>query len=192
MNVGRLLLRVTVGTIFVEHGTQKLFGWFGGHGLDGTGQFFESVGLRPGRRHALAAGTAETSGGILLALGLATPLAAAELASVMVTALRTAIWRGGIKTGTGGYEMLLLASALALAESGPGDWSVDAAAGTERTGLRWAAAALAVAAVGSTVAITLGRRYAPPPADDTAASPEGDGAAAPVDQGTAAAGRDQR
>ena len=192
MNVGRLLLRLTVGTIFVEHGTQKLFGWFGGHGLDGTGQFFESVGLRPGRRHALAAGTAETSGGILLALGLATPLAAAELASVMVTALRTAIWRGGIKIGTGGYEMLLLASALALAESGPGDWSVDAAAGTERTGLRWAAAALAAAAVGSTVAIELGKRYVPPPADDAAASPEGDGAAVPVDQETAAAGRDQR
>src|SRR5919108_219668 len=161
MNVGRLLLRLTVGTIFVEHGTQKLFGWFGGHGLDGTGQFFESVRLRPGRRHALAAGTAETSGGILLALGLATPLAAAELASVMVTALRTAIWRGGIKIGTGGYEMLLLASALALAESGPGDWSVDAAAGTKRTGLRWAAAALAGAAVGSTVAIELGKRYVP-------------------------------
>src|SRR5437763_16693778 len=113
MDVGRLLLRATVGSIFVEHGTQKLFGWFGGHGPDGTGQFFESLGLRPGRRNALAAGTAETAGGALLALGLATPLAAAALGSVMITALRTAIWRDGFETGKGGYEMLLLASALA-------------------------------------------------------------------------------
>ena len=71
-DLGRLLLRVTVGSIFVEHGTQKLFGWFGGHGLDGSGQFFESIGLRPGRRNAMAAGVAEAGGGTLLALGLAT------------------------------------------------------------------------------------------------------------------------
>ena len=63
MNVGRILLRATVGAIFMEHGTQKLFGWFGGPGPDGTGQFFESVGLRPGRRNAIAAGTAEAGGG---------------------------------------------------------------------------------------------------------------------------------
>jgi putative oxidoreductase len=150
MNLGRLLLRVTVGSIFVEHGTQKLFGWFGGHGPGGTGQFFESVGLRPGRRNALAAGTAEASGGVMLGLGLATPLAAAALASVMLTALRTVIWRDGIKTGEGGYEMLLLVSALVLAESGPGPWSLDALLGSERRGARWAAAALGGAAAGST------------------------------------------
>src|SRR6185437_15960543 len=93
MNLGRLVLRVTVGSIFIEHGTQKLFGWFGGHGPDGTGQFFESLGLRPGRTNAIAAGAAEAGGGLMLALGLATPLAAASLASVMLTALRTAVWR---------------------------------------------------------------------------------------------------
>src|SRR5207247_3673648 len=75
-SAGRLLLRVTVGSIFVEHGTQKLFGWFGGHGPSGTGQFFESLGLRPGRRNAIAAGIAEAGGGALLVLGLATPAAA--------------------------------------------------------------------------------------------------------------------
>jgi putative oxidoreductase len=165
MNFGRLLLRVTVGSIFVEHGTQKLFGWFGGHGPDGTGQFFESVGLRPGRRNAIAAGTAEAGAGAMLALGLATPLAAASLASVMLTALRTAVWRDGIKTGEGGYEMLLLVSALALAESGPGPWSLDAALKSERRGAGWAVAALAAAATGSTLAIKLGKRQPAPTTD---------------------------
>jgi putative oxidoreductase len=73
VNLGRLLLRVTVGSIFVEHGTQKLFGWFGGHGPDGTGQFFESIGLRPGRPNAIAAGAAEAGGGLMLGLGFCDP-----------------------------------------------------------------------------------------------------------------------
>jgi putative oxidoreductase len=160
VSVGRLLLRATVGSIFLEHGTQKLFGWFGGHGPDGTGQFFESIGLRPGRRNAIAAGAAEAGGGMLLTLGLATPLAAASLAGVMLTALRTAIWREGFKTGEGGYEMLLLVSALALAESGPGPWSLDALLKSERRGIGWAAAALAAGVAGSTLATTLGKRQA--------------------------------
>jgi putative oxidoreductase len=166
MDIGRLLLRATVGSIFVEHGTQKLFGWFGGHGPDGTGQFFESLGLRPGRRNAIAAGAAEAGGGLMLALGLATPLAAASLASVMLTALRAAIWREGFKTGEGGYEMLLLVSAVALAESGPGPWSLDALLKSERRGVGWAAAAFAAAAAGSTAAIALGRRQPAPTGED--------------------------
>src|SRR5213079_2911280 len=152
-NLGPFLLRITVGSIFVEHGSQKLFGWFGGHGPDGTGQFFESLGLRPGRRNAIAAGVAEAGGGALLALGLATPAAAAALGSVMITALRTAVWPDGIKVGTGGYELLLLASAVALADSGPGPLSLDAALGRERRGTRWAAAALGTAVAGSAFAI---------------------------------------
>jgi putative oxidoreductase len=165
-NLGRFLVRMTVGSIFVEHGTQKLFGWFGGHGPDGTGQFFESIGLRPGRRNAIAAGVAEAGGGSLLALGLATPAAAAALGSVMVTALRTAIWRDGIKVGTGGYELLLLASAVALADLGPGEWSLDAAFGRERRGAGWAAAAFGAALAGSALAIAAGRRQPEPPAED--------------------------
>jgi putative oxidoreductase len=165
MNLGRLLLRATVGSIFIEHGTQKLFGWFGGHGPDGTGQFFESVGLRPGRQNAIAAGTAEAGGGALLLLGLATPAAAASLSSVMLTALRTVVWRDGIKMGTGGYEILLGVGALALADTGPGPWSLDALLGSERRGAGWAAAAFGAAAVGSTIAIELGKRRSALPAE---------------------------
>ena len=158
IGLGRLLIRVTVGSIFVEHGTQKLFGWFGGHGPDGTGQFFESIGLRPGRRQAITAGVAEAGGGALLVLGLATPAAAAALGSVMVTALRTAVWRDGIKVGTGGYELLLLANAVAVTDLGPGRLSLDALLGRERRGVRWAAVSLGGALAGSALAIASGRR----------------------------------
>ena len=88
MDIGRLFLRGVVGPLFVGHGTQKLFGWFGGHGLDGTGGFFESLGLRPGKRHATAAGAAEAAGGVLLTLGALTPLAAAMISGTMITAIR--------------------------------------------------------------------------------------------------------
>ena len=159
-NLGRLLLRVTVGSIFIEHGTQKLFGWFGGHGPSGTGHFFESVGLRPGRRNAIVAGIAEAGGGAFLVLGLATPAAASAVGSVMVTALRTAIWRDEIKVGTGGYELLLLANAVAIADSGPGPLSLDGLLGWERRGARWAAAALGGALAGSALAIAAGRQHA--------------------------------
>ena len=160
--IGRFLLRATIGAIFVQHGTQKLFGWFGGGGPDGTGQFFESLGLRPGRRTALATGISEVSGGILLAAGFATPVAAAALSAVMLGALRTAIWPQGYRPGTGEQELLLLAGALALADSGPGQLSLDAALGRERRGPGWAAAALAAGAAGSTLAIAAARRQSPP------------------------------
>ncbi|HET7758491.1 MAG TPA: DoxX family membrane protein [Gaiellaceae bacterium] len=167
-DLGRLVLRATVGAIFVEHGTQKLFGWFGGHGPDGTGQFFESLELRPGRRQALAAGVAEAGGGTLLALGLATPAAAAALGSVMVTALRAAVWRDGVKVGTGGYELLLLASAVALGDLGPGRLSLDAALGAERRGAHWAALVAGGAAAGSALAIRAAKATEPEAAEATA------------------------
>ena len=88
MDIGRLLLRGVVGPLFVGHGTQKLFGWFGGHGIEGTGGFFENLGLRPGKRHATAAGWAEAGGGALLTLGAFTPLASLLISSTMVTAIR--------------------------------------------------------------------------------------------------------
>jgi putative oxidoreductase len=110
MDPGRLLVRLTIGGTFFVHGTQKLFGWFGGYGPDGTGQFFESLGLRPGKRNAVAAGATEAGGGILIALGLATPLAAAGLSAVMITALRTAVWKDGFKPATGEHEVLLAAA----------------------------------------------------------------------------------
>ena len=158
MSPGRLLTRLTIGATFFVHGTQKLFGWFGGYGPEGTGKFFESLGLRPGKQNALAAGTTEAGGGILIALGLATPLAAAGLSSVMITALRTVVWKDGIKPATGEHEVLLAAAALALAETGPGSPSLDDAIGLERRGSGWVLVALAVGAAGSAAAISRGRR----------------------------------
>ena len=171
MDLGRLLLRLTVGGTFFVHGTQKLFGWFGGHGPDGTGQFFESIGLRPGRRNAIAAGSTETGCGILIALGLATPAAAAGLSAVMITALRTAIWNEGFKPATGEHEVLLAVAALALTETGPGAPSLDRALGLESSGPGWTVAALGAGAAGSAMAISMGRRQpdAPAPADAPAA-----------------------
>src|SRR5215472_5305990 len=88
MNIGILLLRLAVGLTLSVHGSQKLFGWFGGPGLNSTGQFFEErLGFRPGRRHALLAGLGEAGGGLLLALGLLTPIGAAAVISVMVVAV---------------------------------------------------------------------------------------------------------
>jgi len=97
--LGRLLVRITVGTIFVEHGTQKLFGWFGGPGPTAAGEHFESLGLRPGRANAILAGSTEVAGGLLLGAGLVTPAAAAGLAGVMISALRTTSWATGIRLG---------------------------------------------------------------------------------------------
>ena len=164
MDLGRLLLRFTIGGTFFVHGTQKLFGWFGGYGPDGTGQFFESLGLRPGRRNAVAAGATEAGGGILVALGLATPLVAAGLSAVMITALRTAVWNEGIKPATGEHEVLLAVGALALTETGPGAPSLDSALGLERSGPGWTLAALAAGAAGSAMAISMGQRQPAAPA----------------------------
>jgi putative oxidoreductase len=151
MGLFRFLARVTIGMLFVGHGTQKLFGWFGGGGLEGTGRFFEQVGLKPGRRHALAAGAAETVGGLLFTVGAATPIAAAALSGSMITAIKTVHWEKGVWTSSGGYEynLVLLMAVFGLTENGPGDWSVDGALGRSRWGTVWAFAALAAGAAGS-------------------------------------------
>jgi putative oxidoreductase len=168
MDLGRLLLRLAVGATVVVHGTQKLFGWFGGYGPDGTGQFFESLGLRPGRRHAVAAGATETGCGVLLAAGLATPAAAAGVTAVMLTALRTAIWKDGIKPATGEFEVLLAVAALTLADTGPGAPSLDAALGFEHSGTGWMLAALGAGVAGSTIVLA-GTESAPAPEPQPAA-----------------------
>jgi putative oxidoreductase len=182
MKLGRLLLRLSVGGFFVGHGTQKLFGWFGGHGLDATAAGFEQLGLRPGRRHALAAGAAEAGGGALLAVGLQTPLAASVLTATMLTAINTVHAKNGPWLSNGGYEynVVLIAAALALAEVGPGPLSLDAARGRERSGSGWALAALITGALGA-VGAHLAAEAQPAPADAGAA----DGASAD-EQATAA------
>jgi putative oxidoreductase len=159
MNLGKLLTRLIVGGLFIGHGTQKLFGWFGGHGPDGTGKFFDSAGIRPGRRNAIAAGAAETGGGALLALGFLTPLAGAALSSVMVTAVRHVHFAKGVWSSDGGYEYnaVMLAAIFGLVESGPGPVSVDGALGRERSGAGWAIAQLAAGAAGSAVVSELAR-----------------------------------
>jgi putative oxidoreductase len=98
MNIGLLLLRLTVGLTLAAHGTQKLFGWFGGPGLNTTGQFFTVLGFPPGRRHALMAALSETVSGVLLAVGLATPAAMAVVVSVMLVAAVTTQQQGILRS----------------------------------------------------------------------------------------------
>ena len=151
MKLWHLLLRLIVGGLFIGHGTQKLFGWFNGHGLDATAGMFESIGLRPGKRHATAAGIAESAGGAALALGAATPLASSVLIATMITAINRVHIKNGPWVADQGYEynLVLIAAALALAETGPGSPSVDAALGIEKSGSKWAVLTLLLGALGA-------------------------------------------
>jgi len=143
--MARFILRAVVGLLFMGHGLQKLRGWFGGYGIEGTGQYFESIGLKPGRKHATAAGVAETGGGALLTLGFLTPAAAAALIGVMATAIKTVHLEKGPWVSEGGWEYpaVIIATLVALAEAGPGDLSLDRKLGTELSGPTWAFLALA-------------------------------------------------
>jgi putative oxidoreductase len=160
-----LIARLVLGGLFFGHGAQKLFGWFGGHGLDGTAGFFESLGLRPGRQHAMAAGASEAGGGVLLAAGLATPVAAVAIINVMATAIRTVHAPNGPWVTDGGWEYpaVIIATVALIVEVGPGPLSLDAARGRERFGTGWALAALAAGAGASTVLLRDWERPAPPP-----------------------------
>jgi len=131
MNAGLLIARVVFGLLFAVHGSQKLFGWVGGHGISGTAGFLEGLGFRPGRLFAAAVGVAECGGGLLLALGLFEPVAAAAIISVMIVAMVTVHWRFGLLSTTNGIEVPLLyaAAALSLALTGPGSYSIDAVLG---------------------------------------------------------------
>lgn len=122
-----LVLRVPLGIIFAAHGAQKLFGWFGGYGLEGTGQWMASIGLQPGYLMALGAGSAEFFGGIALIIGLLTRPAAAVLAFTMVVAIFAVHFENGLFMSNNGYEfgLALLAGSVALALSGAGRFSVD-------------------------------------------------------------------
>lgn len=162
MNVARLILRLVIGTLFIGHGMQKLAGWFGGGGLDGTEKMMEHLDLQPARANAIAAGATEAGSGALLVLGAATPAAAAGLIGTMLTAIRTVHFKNGLWNGKGGWEFnaVMIASLLALTESGPGRVSVDAARGRVRKGSGWALAALAVGAAASTGIVEFGRRNA--------------------------------
>jgi len=126
MDFGLLILRVAVGALLVGHGAQKLFGWFGGYGLAGTGGFFHSLGFRPGKAMAAVAGLSEAGGGLLLALGLLTPLAAAAIVGTLLVAGSVHLDKG-LWGGNGGYELPLLYAVVgaAFAVAGPGTASLD-------------------------------------------------------------------
>jgi putative oxidoreductase len=131
VNLGLLLVRLGFGTLMAAHGAQKLFGWFGGYGLNGTGRFFEGLGFRPGRAFAFAAGASETIGGLLVAFGFLHPLGAALIVSVMLVATATVHWGHGLFAASNGIEVPLLygTAAVALALTGPGVYSLDHALG---------------------------------------------------------------
>ena len=171
------MLRIVIGVLFMGHGLQKLKGWFGGPGPEGTAQMFEGLGLRPGRRHASAAGMAETAGGACLAAGFLTPVAGATLTSVMGTAIHKVHGRNGPWNTSKGYEynLVLIAALFGIADTGPGRLSADAALGMERSGPAVAVAQLAAGLAGSAAAIAIAQRAeAPEPEPQAAAAPAED------------------
>lgn len=146
MSVGILILRLALGLLMAAHGAQKLFGWFGGHGLKGTAGFFEQIGFRPGLPNALLAGLAEGVGGLLVACGLLTPLGVAALVGMMAAATVFVHLRHGLFAQNGGFEypLLVALAAAAIGFTGPGAYSLDAALGWSLHSAGWALAAIAV------------------------------------------------
>ena len=150
MSTGLLILRLVIGLLLAAHGAQKLFGWFGGYGIAGTGGWLESIGFKPGKAMAVVTGLAELAGGLALAVGLLTPLAAAVVIGTMAVAAWTHA-AAGLWASNGGYELPLIigAAAAALAFTGAGDFSLDNALGlTFGTGYAVAALALGLVAAG--------------------------------------------
>jgi len=168
MDDGLLIVRLVFGLVMAAHGAQKLFGWFGGHGLAATAGFFDAVGFRPGRLMAFAAAFGEFASGLLVALGLLGPIGPALMLSVMIVA-SSMHWSKGLFVTSGGIEVPLLYAAVAavLAFTGFGTLSLDSALGL---GALWTGAvtgtALAVGIVGALVVLAM--RRAPVPAKATA------------------------
>jgi putative oxidoreductase len=162
MQVGRLAARAVIGGLFIGHGTQKLFGWFGGPGIEGTQQMMGALEMHPPKVNAYAAGITETAGGALLVAGAATPLAGASLIGTMFTAIRKVHQPKGPWVAEGGWEYnaVLVAALMALIDGGPGDLSVDAAMGRQEWGPGWALAGLGLGAAASAAAMTIGRQVA--------------------------------
>ncbi|MEJ6518263.1 DoxX family protein [Shewanella bicestrii] len=122
-----LALRIPIGIILMAHGSQKLFGWFGGYGLEGTGQWMASMGLTPGYLMALMAGSSEFFGGLLIIIGLLTRPTALVLSFTMVVAIFSVHIGNGLFLSNNGYEfgLALLAATVSLAVSGAGKLSAD-------------------------------------------------------------------
>jgi putative oxidoreductase len=130
-NFGLLLIRLVFGLAFAAHGAQKLFGWFGGYGIAGTGGFLESLGFRPGKMFATVSGLGEFIGGLLFALGFLGAAGPALMLSVMLVASITVHIKNGFFATGNGIELPLLyaVGAIGVALTGPGHYSLDAALG---------------------------------------------------------------
>lgn len=127
-SAGLLVIRLVFGLTFAGHGSQKLFGWFGGHGIAGTGGFFDSLGIKPGKPMAVLAGLGELGGGLLFALGLLTPLASLAIVVTMLVAIVTVAGKNGYWVTAGGseYNWAIIAVAVGVALTGPGAYALDA------------------------------------------------------------------
>ncbi|MFI1369287.1 DoxX family protein [Streptomyces griseochromogenes] len=152
---GILLLRLTFGLFMAGHGAQKLFGIFGGHGLSATGKGFAALGYHPGKLFAALCGLSEFLGGLGLAVGLLTPLAAAAVIGVMITAVATVTGAHGLWETHGGveYSVAITVTALAIAAIGPGRLTLDRFFRWGTGG--WGEAALALGLGGVSAAIVL-------------------------------------
>jgi putative oxidoreductase len=162
MAVGLLLIRLVVGLTVATHGIQKLTRRFGGHGISGTGEAFEQMGFRPGRRFAVLAGLTELGGGLLLATGLLTPLGVAGIVGMMLAAICYVHHPHGFFVQSGGFEypLVLAVSAAAIALTGPGRYSIDHVLGWSLSGWTWFIAAVGAGAIaaGLTGLLRLARR----------------------------------
>ncbi|MER6976956.1 DoxX family protein [Streptomyces carpinensis] len=154
---GLLLIRLTFGLLMAGHGAQKLFGLFGGGGLTATGRYFENLGFRPGKVFAVIGGGSEFLGGLGLALGLLTPLAAAALIGVMINAMATVTGSHGLWDTDGGveYNVCIAVVALAVAAIGPGRLAVDRFFRWGRGGWPEATVALGLGGVAASVPLSL-------------------------------------
>ena len=151
LSAGLLVVRLVVGLFMAAHGSQKLFGWFGGHGIADTGMFFESIGFRPGRFFAPLAATTLLASGLLVALGLLGPVGPALMLSVMIVAAVSVHWKNGIFASSNGIEVALFYGTMAvgLALIGFGSYSLDALLGLQSLYTpTWAFVALAVGVLG--------------------------------------------
>ena len=163
MDAALLFVRLVVGLAMAAHGVQKLFGWFGGYGLAGTGGFFEGIGFRPGRLFAFFAGLGEAGGGILMVLGLGGALGPAVIVMVMLVAIFAVHISKGFFITNGGWELnaVYIASAVALAYVGYGAYSLDSVLGfTLLSSQKWATI-LMIAALVLAGLNMLARRPAP-------------------------------
>jgi putative oxidoreductase len=169
MNIALLVIRLIVGLAIARHGTEKLFGWFGGYGIAGTAGFFEQLGWRPGRLFVLGAAGAELGGGLLTVFGLGGPIGPALIVMVMVVAIFSVHISKGFAAAAGGYELntLYIAAALAAAFA-PGAYTLDRVLGL---GTGWSSGTIWTA-LGAAVVLAilnlLARR--PAPAESAAAS----------------------